>query len=66
MSKRVFLDTNVFVASITGEQGRAETAKRLLNSEYDFYTSLLNLLELRTVLTKKKRIEQDRVEKTIE
>ena len=57
MSRRLFLDTNVFIASITNEPERVDVAKELLNSEYEFYTSLLNLLELRTVLAKKKRLE---------
>ena len=65
MSERLFLDTNVFIASITKEKERVEVAKELLNSDYEFYTSLLNLLELRTVLVKK-RLEQNQVEKAIE
>jgi predicted nucleic acid-binding protein len=43
MSERLFLDTNVFIASITKEEERVEVAKELLNSDYEFYTSLLNL-----------------------
>nr|WP_246045602.1 PIN domain-containing protein [Halorussus ruber] len=66
MSRRLFLDTNVFIASITKESERVEVAKKLLNSDYEFYTSLLNLLELRTVLAKKKRLERGQVEKAIE
>lgn len=66
MSKRIFLDTNILVASLTNEPERGEKAKKLMNSEYEFYTSLLNLLELRTVLAKKKRIEQEQVENAIE
>lgn len=66
MSKRIFLDTNILVASLTNEPNRGEKAKELMNSEYEFYTSLLNLLELRGVLTKKKRIEQEQVEMAIE
>lgn len=53
---RLFLDTNVFVASLTDEPGRGEFATRLLDrtDEYELHTSLLNLMEIRTVLTKKK------------
>lgn len=58
---RVFLDTNVFVASLTDEPERGEAATELMNRDHEFYTSLLNLMELRTVLTKKKRVEQDEV-----
>ena len=62
MCMKLFLDTNVFIASLTYEAERGETATRLLNSDYEFHTSLINLMELRTVLAKKKRIEIDRVE----
>jgi predicted nucleic acid-binding protein len=41
---------------------RGETATRLLNRDEEFCTSILNLMEIRSVLTKKKRVEQDRVE----
>lgn len=59
---KLFVDTNVFVASLTDEPQRGETATRLLNRNDDFCTSILNLMEIRSVLTKKKHIEQDRVE----
>ncbi len=59
---KVFVDTNVFVASLTEEPERGETATELLNSQNHLYTSLLNLMELRTVLTKKKKMEMDEVE----
>ncbi|WP_436900284.1 type II toxin-antitoxin system VapC family toxin [Halovenus halobia] len=51
---KVFVDTNVFVASLTDEPSRGETATELLNQEHEFCTSILNLIELRSVLTKKK------------
>ena len=59
---KVLVDTNVFVASLTDEPGRGDVATELLNQEHDFCTSILNLMEIRSVLTKKKRVEQDRVE----
>lgn len=59
---KVFVDTNVFVASLTDEPSRGETATELLNQEHDFCTSILNLMELRSVLTKKKQIEQEEAE----
>lgn len=59
---RLFLDTNVIIASVTGEPDRGETATRLLNQDHDFYTSLINLMEVRTVLTKKKKVEREQVE----
>ena len=59
---RLFLDTNVVIASVTDEPERGETATQLLNKDHDFYTSLINLMEIRTVLTKKKQVERKRVE----
>lgn len=66
MSKRLFLDTNIFVAILDEESEHEEVARELLNSDYDFYTSLLNLLELRTVLIKHKKWEQERAEEVVE
>ena len=37
----------------------------LLNENHDFCTSILNLMEVRSVLTKKKRVEQERVEEVL-
>lgn len=50
---------HVFVASLTDEPGRGEFATQLLNrtDEYELHTSLLNLMEIRTVLTKKKEAD---------
>ncbi len=62
---KVFVDTNVFVASLTDEPTRGKMATRLLNQDHEFCTSILNLMELRSVMTKKKRVEQTHVEETI-
>ena len=62
---KVFVDTNVFIASITDEPGRGDVATELLNENHDFGTSSLNLMEIRSVLTKKKRVEQERVEEVL-
>jgi uncharacterized protein with PIN domain len=59
---KIFVDTNVFIASLTDEPGRGEIATQLLNANHEFCTSILNLMEMRSVMTKKKRVEQDRVE----
>lgn len=59
---KVFVDTNVFIASLTDEPGRGKIATQLLNEDHEFCTSILNLMEIRSVMTKKKRVEQDRVE----
>lgn len=57
-----FVDTNVLIAVITDEPDSAETAAALLDSEHECITSLVNLMELRTVLAKKERLELDRVQ----
>lgn len=62
---KVFIDTNVFIASITDEPGRSDVATAILNEDHEFCTSILNLMELRSVLTKKKRVEQERVEEVL-
>jgi len=62
---KVFVDTNVFVASLTDEPGRGDVATELLNESHEFCTSILNLMEIRSVLTKKKRVEQEGVEEVL-
>lgn len=63
---KAFVDTNVFVASLTEEPGRGEVATEFLNQDHDFCTSILNLMEIRSVMTKKKRVEQDHVEAVLD
>ncbi|MDV7348497.1 PIN domain-containing protein [Halorubrum distributum] len=58
---RSFLDTNVLVAAVTRDTDRSDVAVTVLNEAEEPYTSMLNLMELRTVLAKKKRIERERV-----
>jgi len=57
---------NVFVASLTEEPSRGAVATEFLNCDYTFCTSILNLMEIRSVMTKKKRVEQDRVETVLD
>ncbi|WP_129112594.1 type II toxin-antitoxin system VapC family toxin [Halegenticoccus tardaugens] len=59
---KAFVDTNVFVAATVDEPGRGDVAARFLNQDHEFYTSVPNLMEYRTVLAKKKRVEQEKVE----
>lgn len=59
---KIFVDTNVFVAAITDEEETSDVATRLLNSDNELLTSLLNLMEIRTVLTKQERLEPDRAQ----
>jgi len=58
----VFLDTNVLVAAVTNDMERSDSAVTLLNDAEQPYVSVLNLMELRAVLTKKKRVDRDRTE----
>jgi len=62
---KLFVDTNVLVASLTDEPARGDVATELLNEDHEFCTSILNLMEVRSVMTKKKQVEQDRVEDVI-
>ena len=59
---KLFLDTNVLVAAVTRDTGRSEAALDLLNRADEMYVSVLNLMELRSVLAKKKQFERDRIE----
>ncbi len=59
---RLFIDTNVFVAAVVGEEERSGIARELLNQEGEFYTSVLNLMELRSVLSKSKGFSRDKLE----
>lgn len=59
---RLFLDTNVLVAAVTRDTERSELAIELLNESQETYVSTLNLMELRSVLTKKKQFERSRIE----
>ena len=63
---KAFVDTNVFVASLIEEPGRGDVATEFLNGNHDFCTSILNLMEIRSVMTKKKQTEQDRVESVLD
>ncbi|WP_254542810.1 type II toxin-antitoxin system VapC family toxin [Halomarina pelagica] len=65
MSGPLFVDTNVFIATLTDEPQRGAVATALLDGSRTLATSTLVLMELRTVLAKKKRVEQSRVEETL-
>ena len=54
--------TNVLVAAVTRDTEHSDIAVELLNQADETYVSLLNLMELRTVLSKKKGFERDRIE----
>ncbi|QSG01566.1 PIN domain-containing protein [Natranaeroarchaeum sulfidigenes] len=59
---RLFLDTNILVAAVTDDTDRTEQAIELLDESNDVFVSVLSLMELRSVLTKKKQFERDRIE----
>jgi predicted nucleic acid-binding protein len=58
---RCFADTNVLVAVVTKDDGRADAAIAVLN-DHEMHTSVLNLMELRSVLAKKKQFDREHVE----
>ena len=51
---KLLLDTNVLVAAVTHDTKRSEAAIELLNEADETYVSVLNLMELRSVLTKRR------------
>lgn len=59
---KLFVDTNNFVSVVSKEADRSDESKAVLNRFKDNHTSVLNLMELRSVLAKKKNFERDRVE----
>jgi len=60
---KAFFDTNVLVAAVTTDTNRSQEAIRVLNEVDDGYTAIVNLMELRSVLAKKKAFERDRIER---
>lgn len=60
---KVLLDTNILVAAITVDTDRSDDAIELLNEVDDPYVSVLNLMELRSVLSKKKGFERERIDR---
>lgn len=60
---KAFFDTNVLVAAVTDDTDRSDDAVQLLNEVEEGYTSILNIMELRSVLAKKKAFERDRIDR---
>ncbi|MCL9817677.1 PIN domain-containing protein [Natronocalculus amylovorans] len=58
----VLFDTNVLVAALTLDTDRSETAIELLDQTDEPLVSVLSLMELRSVLSKKKRFERNRID----
>ena len=59
---KILLDTNVLVAAVTRDTDRSDEAIELLDQVDDPLVSVLSLMELRSVLSKKKRFERDRID----
>jgi predicted nucleic acid-binding protein len=59
---KLLLDTNILVAAVTHDTERSEDAVELLNRTAEPYVSVLSLMERRSVLTKKKLFERERIE----
>ena len=58
----VLFDTNVLVAALTLDTDRSERAVELLDQTDEPLVSVLSLMELRSVLSKKKRFERSRID----
>ncbi|KDE56345.2 twitching motility protein PilT [Halostagnicola sp. A56] len=63
---KLFVDTNLLVAATLDEDERGEMATKFLNLDRELATTILNLMEFRTVLTKKKQLDQERVERLLD
>jgi predicted nucleic acid-binding protein len=50
---KVFVDTNIFIASTVDEPGRGDLASEFLNQDFEYCTTIFNTMEFRTVLAKK-------------
>jgi predicted nucleic acid-binding protein len=59
---RVLFDTNVLVAAVTQDTGRSSEAIQLLDEAEEPFVSVLSLMELRSVLSKKKQFERERID----
>jgi predicted nucleic acid-binding protein len=59
---KLLLDTNVLVAAVTSDTDRSDETIALLNEIDDTYVSVLNLTELRSVLTKEKQFGRERID----
>lgn len=63
---KLFVDTNILVAATLNESERGDIATKFLDLDRELSTTIFNLMEFRTVLAKKKRLNQDRVENLLE
>nr|WP_101351964.1 PIN domain-containing protein [Haloarcula taiwanensis] len=54
--------TPILIAVVTQDSEQSAAARELLNTTENLHVSVLNLMELRSVLSKKKQFERDRVD----
>jgi len=59
---RLLFDTSVVVAAVTRDADRSDAAVALLDEADEPLVSVLTLMELRSVLSKKKRFERERID----
>lgn len=59
---KIYIDSDIFISLIENSAGAAASQALLNLNDHDLGTGLLNLLEIRTVLTKKKKHRQKEVE----
>lgn len=60
---KLLLDTNGLVAAVTYDTEGSEDAIELLNETDETYVSVLDLMELRSVLSRKKQFERSRIDR---
>ncbi|WP_254542893.1 type II toxin-antitoxin system VapC family toxin [Halomarina pelagica] len=60
---KLLLDTNILIAAVTRDTKRSDDAIEVLNEADETYVSVLSLMETRSVLTKKKQFERDRIDR---
>jgi predicted nucleic acid-binding protein len=60
-----FVDSNIFIAVVTDDTDRSDTARDLLNADRQFYSSIYNIIEVCNVLATKCQFSRNRIE-TIE
>ncbi|RLM60134.1 type II toxin-antitoxin system VapC family toxin [Halorubrum sp. Atlit-26R] len=59
---KLFVDSNIFIAIVTDDTDRSDIARKLLNSDHEFYSSIYNVMEVRNVLATKYHFKRDRIE----
>ena len=58
----LFIDSNVFIAIVTDDTDRSDIARRLLNADRTFYSSIYSIMEVRNVLATKYQFTREEIE----